>query len=159
MGTEMGKLFKSVQQCEIFSVANLKRKILTKLEATAMQHETAKEKLMARKTIVTWSMKCILATAAQKQEMSITEKCSDRNSMKFIHIYTEKCTALFAEIGVWNMQSPQGSVGIHCSASAYAYKRMKGIRYRCYMGWKVTGIANHEFGDFTVKPTRALDPR
>eukprot|EP00957_Ditylum_brightwellii_P092727 7060672-Ditylum_brightwellii.AAC.1 len=61
-----------------------------------MQNGMAEEKRMARKAIVTLLTKCNLVTAAQKQEMSITEKCSD----------TEKCMALFAEkIGVWNMQS------------------------------------------------------
>eukprot|EP00957_Ditylum_brightwellii_P080870 6151804-Ditylum_brightwellii.AAC.1 len=118
MRTETGKLFKSVHQCESFSVANLKKKILTKLEATATQNGMAEEKQTAKKSIITLSMKPILATAARKQEMSITEKR----------------TALFAEkIGVQNTQSPQGSVGIHCSASTYMYGRMKDIRYRSYV--------------------------
>eukprot|EP00957_Ditylum_brightwellii_P041814 3166398-Ditylum_brightwellii.AAC.1 len=52
MGTEVGKLFKSVQQCEIFSVANMKREILTRLKAAAMQNEMTEEKQMERKAIV-----------------------------------------------------------------------------------------------------------
>eukprot|EP00957_Ditylum_brightwellii_P025396 1920963-Ditylum_brightwellii.AAC.1 len=46
------------------------------------------------------------ATAARKQEMSVTKKCSD----------LERHMALFAEkIGVWNTGSLQGSMGIHRS--------------------------------------------
>eukprot|EP00957_Ditylum_brightwellii_P002450 188109-Ditylum_brightwellii.AAC.1 len=107
------------------------------------RHERAE-----KEAIVTVFAKHNQATAAWKQEMSITEKCSN----------AEKCTALFAEkIGVWNTQSPQGSVGIHRSASTYAYKRMKDVQYRSYMYWKVTGITNPEFLDFMVKPAWVLD--
>eukprot|EP00957_Ditylum_brightwellii_P151856 11563806-Ditylum_brightwellii.AAC.1 len=53
MRTEMGKLFKSVQQCGSFSVANLKRSMLTNLEETAMGNGMAEEKRTARKAIVT----------------------------------------------------------------------------------------------------------
>eukprot|EP00957_Ditylum_brightwellii_P040162 3039000-Ditylum_brightwellii.AAC.1 len=92
---------------------------------------------MVKDIIVTLLTKCTLATAAQKQEMSVTEKCSHRNLIQLICTDTEKPTALFAEkIGVQNMQSLQmliHSVGIHCSASAYTYGNMKDIRYRSYM--------------------------
>eukprot|EP00957_Ditylum_brightwellii_P134282 10238036-Ditylum_brightwellii.AAC.1 len=71
----MKNLFKSIQQCESFSVANLNTKILTKIEAAATQHEMAKEKQMARKAIVTLSTRHTLVTAVQKQEMSVTKKC------------------------------------------------------------------------------------
>eukprot|EP00957_Ditylum_brightwellii_P029867 2259793-Ditylum_brightwellii.AAC.1 len=142
----MRKLFKFVQQCEIFSVANLKTKILTKLEATATQHEMAEEKQTARKAIITLLTKRILVTAVRKREMSVTEKCSDRSWIKLIHTDTEKHTALFAEkIGVWNTRSLQGSVGIHCSANMYGYRSMKDIRYRSYTRWKITGIPNPKF--------------
>eukprot|EP00957_Ditylum_brightwellii_P145512 11079749-Ditylum_brightwellii.AAC.1 len=89
---------------------------------------------MARKAIVALSTKCVLATAARKQEMSVTETCGDRNSMKFICTDMEKCTALFAgKLGVQNTQSLQGSVGIHRSASTYIHRRMKDIQYRSYV--------------------------
>eukprot|EP00957_Ditylum_brightwellii_P053168 4031575-Ditylum_brightwellii.AAC.1 len=92
MRTETGKLFKSIQQCESFSVATLV-KILTKLNETTKQNETAEEEQMTRKTIVTLSTKHILATAVRRRDMRVTEKCGD----------TEKCTALFADkIRVWN---------------------------------------------------------
>eukprot|EP00957_Ditylum_brightwellii_P068748 5218436-Ditylum_brightwellii.AAC.1 len=70
----------------------------------------------------------------------------------------EKRMALFVEkIGVWNTQSLQGSVGIHHSTSMHIYRRMKDIEYRNYMHWKVVGIMNPKFWDFTVKPARVLD--
>eukprot|EP00957_Ditylum_brightwellii_P025340 1916871-Ditylum_brightwellii.AAC.1 len=87
--------------------------------------------------------------------MSITEKCGDRNSMKFICMNKEKYTASFAEkIGVWNTRSPQGSVGIHHSTSTYTYGSMKDARYRSYVHWKNMGIPNPEFLGFMVKPAR-----
>eukprot|EP00957_Ditylum_brightwellii_P121562 9270788-Ditylum_brightwellii.AAC.1 len=77
MRKETRKLIKSIQQCESFSIANLRRSILTNLDATAKQNGAAEEKRKARKAIVTLLMKRNLVTAAGKQEMSITEKCSD----------------------------------------------------------------------------------
>eukprot|EP00957_Ditylum_brightwellii_P011090 840575-Ditylum_brightwellii.AAC.1 len=101
------------------------------------------EKRTVRDTIVTLLTKHILATAVQKQEMSVTEKCSDRNSMKLVFTDAEKHMALFAEkIGVQNKQSPQGSVGLHHSANMYAYGSMKDIQYRSYVYWKSMGIPN-----------------
>eukprot|EP00957_Ditylum_brightwellii_P082352 6262187-Ditylum_brightwellii.AAC.1 len=104
--SEMRKLFKSVQQYKSFSVANMKREILTRLKAAAMQNGMVEEKQTSRKVIVK-SLTMRIFEGAQKQEISIIEKCSDRNSMEFICKDTEKCTALFAEkIGVQNTQSP-----------------------------------------------------
>eukprot|EP00957_Ditylum_brightwellii_P082917 6304717-Ditylum_brightwellii.AAC.1 len=77
MRTETDKLFKPIQQCESFSIANLKRSILTNLEAIVMQNVMAEEERTVRKAIVMLSIKCNLAIAVQKQEMSVTEKCSD----------------------------------------------------------------------------------
>eukprot|EP00957_Ditylum_brightwellii_P053315 4041853-Ditylum_brightwellii.AAC.1 len=57
MRTETGTLLKSFQQCESFSVATLKRKVLTKLKATAKQNEMAEKKQTARKAIVMPLMK------------------------------------------------------------------------------------------------------
>eukprot|EP00957_Ditylum_brightwellii_P105309 8027943-Ditylum_brightwellii.AAC.1 len=72
----------------------------------------------------------------------------------------EKCTTVFMEkIGVWNTQTLQGSVGIHCNANTYAYKSMKDIRYRSYVYWKITGILKPKFWSFMVKSAQALDPR
>eukprot|EP00957_Ditylum_brightwellii_P030951 2345018-Ditylum_brightwellii.AAC.1 len=62
------------------------------------------------------------------------------------------------KIGVLNTRSLQGSVGIHCSANTYTYRRMKDTQYRNYMHWKVMGITNPKFWNFMVKPARALDP-
>eukprot|EP00957_Ditylum_brightwellii_P032310 2447703-Ditylum_brightwellii.AAC.1 len=91
--------------------------------------------------------------------MSITEKCGDRNLIKLIHTDTEKCMASFAEkIGAQNTQSLQGSEGIHCIVNMYVHGSMKDVQYRSYMGWKMTGIPNHKFWSFTVKPAGVLDP-
>eukprot|EP00957_Ditylum_brightwellii_P019601 1478618-Ditylum_brightwellii.AAC.1 len=35
---------------------------------------------------------------------------------------------------------------------------MKEVQYRSCMCWKVMGITNPEFWDFTVKPPQVLDP-
>eukprot|EP00957_Ditylum_brightwellii_P181216 13803681-Ditylum_brightwellii.AAC.1 len=67
----------------------------------------AEEKQTTRKAIITLLTKRILVTAAWKQEMNITKKCSDRNLIKLIRMDMEKYMASFAEkIGVQNMQSP-----------------------------------------------------
>eukprot|EP00957_Ditylum_brightwellii_P167698 12766418-Ditylum_brightwellii.AAC.1 len=78
--------------------------------------------------------------------MSITEKCGDRSSIKFICTDTKKLMALFAEkLGARNMQSLQWSVGTHCITITYTYRSMKNVRYRSYVRWKNTGIPSSEF--------------
>eukprot|EP00957_Ditylum_brightwellii_P154174 11732244-Ditylum_brightwellii.AAC.1 len=78
------------------------------------------EKRMVKDITITLLMMPFLAAAVRKRKyknLSIMEKCGNRNSMKFNCMDTQKHTDLFtAKIGVWNTQSPQGSVGIHHSA-------------------------------------------
>eukprot|EP00957_Ditylum_brightwellii_P062213 4721186-Ditylum_brightwellii.AAC.1 len=105
MKTETGKLVTSVQQCGYFLIGSLKRKIITKLKVAATRNGMAEEKQIERKAIVTLSTKRILVTALQKQERSVTEKCSDRNLVKLTCTDMEKHMALFAEkLGDWSTQ-------------------------------------------------------
>eukprot|EP00957_Ditylum_brightwellii_P196155 14945490-Ditylum_brightwellii.AAC.1 len=52
----------------------------------------------------------------------------------------------------------QGSVGIHHSIDTYVHGQAKGIRYRIYIHWKMSGILNSVGGNEGARWTQDPEP-